>query len=415
MNRHFQNAQFFFSQKRYTDAEKELKQSLAENPNDAWSLALLAACRIHAGDFGQAIKLAQQSITLEPWNPSFFSILARAYFYNNEPQKARETTLEGQRISPNDPVFFAILSDIEFQQENWEKALENANQGLELDPEDLDLVNLRAKCLIQLNRQDEAAQTLDYALHKSPENSYAHANKGWVAIEKDQYDDALRHFKEALRLDPQNEFARHGLKQAIKAKNVLYRGILKYFLWMGKMQENYRWGFIIGIYLLYRLLLKAYETFPQLAPLLLPLIIFYILFAFSTWIATPLSNLFLRLHPVGKYALTKDEIHGSNAIGILALGGGLALLGWFFTDWEVLLFLGGYFIMMMIPVGGIFSLSEHKKARRYMIIYSVLLALSGALWLIYPQITGFLIAFGLGIFFYGWVVNYFLNKEAKEF
>jgi len=99
--------------------------------------------------------------------------------------------------------------------------------------------------LVKLNRKQEAADTMDYALHRAPQSSYSHANKGWVSIEKGAYEEAITHFKEALRLNATNAYAKAGLREGIKAKNFLYRGVLKYFLWLGKLQAKYRWAFVI--------------------------------------------------------------------------------------------------------------------------------------------------------------------------
>jgi tetratricopeptide (TPR) repeat protein len=414
MNRYFENARFLYQQNRIPEAETELRKALSDNPNNPEALGLYAACRIGQRDWPKAIEYAERAVSLQPYNPNLFYILARAYFYNQNIAKARHAISEGQRIAPDEAGFFGLRGEIEFYQENWELALKEVNRGLELDPEDVSLVNLRARCLVKLNRQEDASATLDYALNKAPENSYSHANKGWVAIEKDKYDQAIDHFKEALRFDPTNDYARNGLKEAIKGKNYLYRGVLKYFLWMDKMQEKYRWGFVIGIYILYRIMLWAYETIPALAPVLLPLIIFYVIFAFSTWIATPISNLFLRLHPVGKNALDDDEILGTNVVGLLGILCLLALGTYWVTSEPFWMYLGGYFGLMMIPAGGLFAVSSGTKARTYMTLYAVALALIGALWFVVIDDT-LVYVFALGIFFFSWVANYFMVLDAKRF
>ncbi len=415
MTRHFQNAQFLYQQNRVPEAEAELKKSLSQNPNDPFALGLYAACRINQKDFPKAIELAEKAVGIQPSNPNLFYILSRSYFYNQKIGKAKEAIEEGQRLAPNDPSFFIIKSEIEFYQEHWKKALEEANRGLEIDAENVDLINLRAQALVKLNRQDEAAATLDYALNKAPENTYSHSNKGWVAIEKDEYDKAIEHFKEALRFDPTNRYAKSGLKEAIKGKNIFYRMVLKYFLWMDKMQEKGRWFFIIGIYLLYLLLLEVYEKYPEFGPILLPFIVFYVIFAFSTWIAKPISNLFLRLHPLGKNALSEDEIMGSNITGLLAAGSLLMFISFFASDNLLFAFLGGFLGFMMIPAGGTFGVPPETKARKYMALYSFILGGIGALWFLMPQFSGLVWAFGLGIFFYSWVANYLISLEAKRF
>lgn len=415
MDHHFERGRLLLSQQRYQEAEKELKQALSYQPNNPYIMALLAECYIETRRYAEALQLAQTAVSIEPEIPFLYYSLARAHFFNKQMDKSREAIREGLQLRPNDADFFLLKANIEYYEEKWENALEATGKGLELDPENVNLVNMRAQCLVKLNRQEEAAATLDYALNKAPENSYAHANKGWVAIEKSQYDEAIAHFKEALRLNPTNEYAKSGLKEAIKAKNILYRYILKYFLWMNKMNERGRWLFIIGIYVLYRILLNLARNNPELAPLLYPLIIAYIIFAFSSWIAVPVSNLFLRFHPVGKYALDDDEVLGSNIVGTLGISSIICLLGFYFSKMELFLYLGAYLGIMLIPVGGLFGVYATGKARRYLTYYTLTLAVLGAVAVFIPQMGVVAILFLLGIFGYGWVANYLIQKDSKEF
>ncbi len=412
---HIQRAQLLLQQGRYSDAEKELKQALSLDPQNYIAYALMAECAIEQKDYKAAAEFSRTGLEYAPDNTFCLYMHAKALFFNKNTKDARHFISEGLRLAPNDSDFFGLLANIEFYEENWEAALKAAEDGLELDPEDVHLVNVRAQALIKLNRQTEAEETLDYALHRAPENAFSHANKGWVAIEKDNYNQAIEHFKEALRLNPDSSFAKSGLKEAIKGKNILYRMILKYFLWMDKLNEKGRWFFIIGIYILYRILLEVAERNPDLAPFLYPFIGLYILFAFSSWIAMPVSNLFLRLHPLGRFALTDDERLGSTITGLLGGAAIISLVTYLVVGTDLPLFLTLYFSLLMIPVGGLFAVSEESKARKNLIYYTIILALCGAAFIAIPGLVFTGALFLLGIFAYGWVANYFISRERKEF
>ena len=414
-NPYLERAQQLLQINRTADAETELRKALAENPNEAMALALLAECYVHDKKFAEAVEMAQKAVAAEAGEPLFYYVLGKCSFYNKDIARARLAINEGQRLDPGNADFFMLRSQIEFYQQNWEQALREANRGLELDPESVSLVNLRAQALVKLNRKEDASATMDYALHKAPENSYSHSNKGWVSIERGQYDGAQQHFLEALRLDPGNDHAREGLKEAIKAKNPVYRVILKYFLWMNKMQDKYQWGFIIGLYVLYRIALRLAENVPELAPVLYPIIMLYVLFAFSTWIAKPISNLFLRLHPVGKHALSDDEKLGSNLTGAAALTCAVCFAFYFAADSETAFRAGLVSGIMLIPIGGTFSIPPQMKARKNLAVYAIVLAVAGAIWVAVPGLTIALGIFGLGVFAYGGVANYLISKAGKEF
>lgn len=421
MNHTIQRAQILLSQSRYKEAIAEIQKGLAEQPNEPFMLALLAQAYLANRDFDKGLQAAEMAISQNVESPFLFLILGKAQFYNKQTAKAKNTLSEGLSLDPTEADFFYWLGQIDFYEEKWEMALDAANQGLALESEDVSLLNLRTQALIKLNRQADAQETVDDALHRNPENSYSHANKGYSQLHSGDLDASLAQFKEALRLDPTNAFAREGLKEAIKGKNIVYRAIQKYFLWMGRMQSQYQWGFIIGIYVLYQIILRAMDAFPALYPFLLPLAIFYVIFAFSTWIALPISNLALRFHPLGKLALDEDEKLASNLVGALGILMLIALAMYFtglsapfYTDYYM--YVAGFFGLSMIPVSGMFSVPKGTKARRWSMIYTLFLLANGIGFLatgLEYQILFFI--FALGIFVYSFVVNYLVKLSNKEF
>lgn len=415
MNIHLERGKLLLAQNRLAEAESELKEALSQQPNDAYAMAWLAECYLNGKRFAEALEVSETAMRFAPDNSFLLYTLARSYFYNKRTRDARETVSRALSLNPNDPDFFLLRAHIEYYEENWKKALEAAEQGLELDAEHVSLINLRAQALVKLNRKAEAAATIDYALHHAPEDSYSHSNKGWVAIEQGSYEQAFRHFREALRLEPNNGYARAGLKEAIKARNWLYRGVLQYFLWMGKLNQQGRWVFIIGIYIFYRIMIEVAENSPSLAPFLYPFIGLYILFAFSSWIAMPVSNLFLRLHPLGKYALDEDELKASTIVGLLAICSIISLLAWWLSNMEVLLYLGLYLLLMLLPVGGLFSVDAQGRARRQLAYYTYGLAAIGLVAVFTAGVNILAIIFLLGVFAYSWVANYLIGKDAREF
>lgn len=412
--------------RRYADAEQMLIKGLVENPQDANALAILALCRISQDKNAEALTPAQQAVAIAPDSPFVLTTLGRALFFNNKPKEAREHLHAALQMDPTFSDAYMVLSQLEYHERNWEMALYNAERGLEHDPEDQSLVNLRAMALVKLNRNDEAAETVDYALYNDPEDGYSHSNKGWVNLHQSKYNEAVASFKEALRLNPNNEHAREGLKEAIKGKNWLYRGLLKYFLFMGRLSERNQWLVIIGLYVGMRFLRSISESNPALQPFIAPLIVAYMVFALATWIGKPLSNLFLRLHPVGKYALTDYEKTISNITGVVFFSGVIAMVAsWVETNEEQsfnLSVLALTFLGMLVPIGGLSYGREGKPERTWLWLFAGLMFLIGPLHIAYAtfvhplSVTQTLLsAFAIGIFLYSWVVNAFLSWAYKRF
>ena len=117
--------------------------------------------------------------------------------------------------------------------------------------------------LVRLGRKSEAVDTVNYALERDPESGFSHANQGWNCLHQNNPKQALDHFREALRLDPELEYAREGMVEALKARNPVYRAMLSYFLWMGRLSDRYQWGIVIGIYFGSRVLLNFARTYPD--------------------------------------------------------------------------------------------------------------------------------------------------------
>jgi tetratricopeptide (TPR) repeat protein len=208
-----------------------------------------------------------------------------------------------------------LQASIRFARRDWAGALESADAGLRLDPQDDACTNMRAMALVQLGRRDEAGATIQGALERDPENAVSHANQGWTRLHERRPKEALEHFREALRIDPDLDWARAGLVEALKARHLIYRWMLGFFLWMGRKSAKVQWLVIIGIFLGQRSLGQLADANPALAPFLWPLLILAGAFVLLSWMADPLFNLILRLNRFGRLALRRDQIVASNWLG----------------------------------------------------------------------------------------------------
>jgi tetratricopeptide (TPR) repeat protein len=263
------------------------------------------------------------------------------------------------------------------------------------------------------------------ALARNPGNSLTHANQGWTLLEQGDPKKALEHFREALRLDPTNDWARQGIVEALKARNLIYAVMLKYFLWMAKLSPNVQWGIIVGGFLGNRLLGGLANANPDLAPWVLPVRIVYVVFAVMTWIADPLFNLLLRLNRFGRLVLDREQTVASNFVGacillaLLSLGG--CVVFGFDGGW-----LAGALVygLLVIPLSGTFRCSVGWP-RQAMAAYAGAMALVGtvavALHFVGAKGTVFrdlgvilLGLFALGAILSGWVANFLIMQRPRR-
>jgi tetratricopeptide (TPR) repeat protein len=231
--------------------------------------------------------------------------------------------------------------------------------------------------LTKLGRNEEAGAALGQSLSRDPHNAVTHANQGWTYLHQGDHKKALEHFREALRIDPELDFARAGMVEALKSRHLIYRIMLRYFLWMGRLGRQAQWGIIIGLYVGYEVVLRTARADPKLAPYLYPLVVLYIVFVYLTWTASPLFNLLLRLNRFGRYALSRSQTITSNWIGASLLLAILSGVIWLITRNFTAVLAAVYFLVMVIGLAGAFRVQEGWP-KWAMFAYTALLAVVGA-------------------------------------
>ena len=376
MNIHFVRAGALIDQSRFDLAEPELRQGLAEDPDDGWGHAMLAICLAGTKKYQEATESAQAAIGSAP--DSSFSHYAMAVVLHdrNRLDEAGSSIEEAIRLDPEEAPYHALLANIRFQQRKWPAALEAAERGMAIDPTNTSCANLRAITLTRMGRKDEAHAALHAALAEEPDESITHANLGWNLLHQHQPAKALEHFREALRLDPNNEWARQGIVASLRAKNIVYGLMLRYFLWMSSLSPGVRWGLIIGAYVISRMLSSFAKRNPEWQLYVLPILLLYLVFVFMSWVATPLFNLLLRFNRFGRMVLSAEEIRASNWVGACVLGTALSFGSAILFRSSSAGYAGMIFGLLIIPVAGTFSCAKGWP-RRTMAFVTVSMAICG--------------------------------------
>jgi len=408
-----QRASLLIQHRRYEDAQKELRQVLASEPNHPYAHALLGVSSTELGRHDEALEHVKTALGQQPENPYFLYLMGLIYTRKDNLTEATKFVMNAISFDPQNADYFGLLAMIKLDEKKWEDALTYANRGLQADPENLICLNSRSTALLKLDRKEESYQTIKEALHNDPHNSHTHSNLGWGLLEQGEHSKALESFREALKLDPENNHAKAGLVEALKARYWFYRVFLQYVFWMTNKNAKYQWVFVIGLWFGIRILNSISESNPALAPFITPIIYLYSAFAVSTWVVTPLSNLFLRLNVYGRYALTRDQIKASTftGIGFLLLIAGI--IGSLATDIEPFVGMIFYGIGFMILCGSMFKPTVKSKRMIAMALASVLCAI-GALFLLIEFTGGngggLLMIFVWGVIIYQFVINALITR-----
>jgi Tfp pilus assembly protein PilF len=405
MNPRIQRAQLLFRQSRWDLAEKELRAALADDPEDWLCHAMLSFALLRQEKVQDAVAEAQRAVGHQPDASYAHYVLALAFLDAGKDAEARAAASRALEIDPADPDYHSLLGWMDLGAKRWSEALANAEKGLALDPEHVQSANVRAQALVKLGRGKEAGDTLGTALAREPESDLTHANMGWTLLEGGDHRKALEHFREALRLDPTSEWAREGIVEAMKARNPLYRGMLRYFFWMGKLQGRMQWVLIIGAVVGLRALRAVARDNPSFEPVATGISVLYILFMAATWLAKPLFDLLLRFDSFGRLCLSEDQVKGSSWLGAtLMTAAGLGLAGWLMPNASLVTGALGC-LALCLPVSGVYQVRNPKR-RRVHAAYATALGAIGFAALALPgeqQALG--MVFALGIIAYSWVAN----------
>ncbi|MBK7697789.1 MAG: tetratricopeptide repeat protein [Saprospiraceae bacterium] len=392
--RQISHAEVLLSQGRFNQADDILKRLLATGYDGPELIKMMAVTKAGLGDYQAAEDLIRMILSKHPDDPFVFYLLATIKGAKREYVEAK--SMIDQAIN---------------------EALQSANTALELDAENIDALNARASALIGLNKKDEAYQTINKSLATDPNNTDTHANMGWSMLHHGQSEDALTHFKEALKNNPNNEYAKGGMLEAMKSKFPVYRYFLMLMLWLGKMKGRNQWAFIVGGYVVYRVLISLAKNSESLKPFLIPIIAIIFLFFLSSWIFSPLMNLYLLTNTYGKFTLSEDQKQSARLVGVTLTIGLLCLLLYFLgIKNEGLLSTSMISFAMMIPLGSMNNpfLEKNRKKLAYFTSAIAFFGLIDCTIALYNQTftsQSYFLPFLVSIIGYQLYANYVLIRE----
>lgn len=355
MSEILQRAQLLMSQGRPELAEKDLRRALADDPDSGICHALLALCLTSMERHADATKAAQEAIHLDPDDSFAHYALSQVMYQRNRFDEALRSIQTAIRIDPYDADYFGVQAAIYYDQSNWKDASASAKHGLEVDPEHVRCLNIRSLSLTNLGRRDEAGRGLAVALEREPDNAHSHCSLGFLKLHEGDPNQALVHFREALRLDPNSDAARFGVVESMKARNIIYRWLLSWFLWMNTFSPRTQLFLVLGIAFGQGIVASVAESVPVLEPLV-PFIIFgYLGFVWMCWCGPMLFNLVLRWDSFGRLALTDEQRLESTIAGVyLLVAVAIATALSVTLDWEAAI-LAAPFAVALIPLNGTFA------------------------------------------------------------
>ena len=298
------------------DAEQAFREALREDPDDAFTHALLALVLNELDRPKEAVESAESAIALAPDFALPHAARAQALLALERYEQAERSAREALRIDSEDAQGHVLLAAILAGRGRWQEAAAATEKALQLDPESPNARGFHAFVLARADRSqgtgDEWQGDAARALAAAPDSAVAHMLSGHAYLVRGHEDEALERFREALRLDPESEGAQAGLAAALKATHPLFKPFFRFFMWQEGLSTGWKIGIIVGPLIVLRALRLEADN-----PFVLTLIAAWILFVALTWASVPLANLALRFSRVGRSVLPAEEKRSSSAFLVL--------------------------------------------------------------------------------------------------
>lgn len=295
----------------FVEAADEIRGLIAKDPEDAHLWMLLAIASSELDEEKPAIAAAEKAVQLDPNDSRIRWVLGAVLFRARAYRRSLEEATRALRLDYDNVEAYVLKAQALAALHRRAEAIESLDGALVLDPHHEGARRLRALLLEQTGRTDAAEEAFLAALRADAEDAFAHAGRGWIGLRSGD-PSSIDHFQEALRLDPSSEWAREGLIESLKARNPMYRTLLRWFLWIHAQTRLRQSVIIFGGIIGYSVLRRVAVNRPDLAPFIWPILIAYILFIVVSWIADPLFDTLLRFDKEGRTILTPDRIRASN-------------------------------------------------------------------------------------------------------
>jgi len=385
MNGALERVEILLKQDRIQDARQLLEGYLDEYPQDFKGRYYMAAVLLESDEKEEARAMCEHLLMEEPDSYAVLHLAVNVDLADDKDQAAEEKAELLIELYTEDSDSHLLMSRVKLQQRNYDRALESANQALALDAENEDAYAMKISIGGLLGESD-THQAIEDALQLNPENPSLLANKGYQLIRDGKIEEGLEVLKDALSRDPNNDLARFGMMEGLKSKFWPYRMFMKYAEFSAKLSEKGSWTFMIGAYVVYRILGRTAENNPALAPYLYS-IVYFILFLFSSsWVITPLMNLYLLSNPYGRLLLDKDDKTMAQLVGVAAGSSLVFIAGYFITDIEIFSLVALVCFVSIIPLGTFLSpiKETNRRITKAFAIGIPVLGLLGVLFDVFP-------------------------------
>jgi tetratricopeptide (TPR) repeat protein len=253
-NLHLDREILLYERGRYEQAIQELARARVENSDNTYAGYLQAFALYQLNRPLDTLSLCEEILSLNPDYAPCHWLRGWCLLALQIPTEALQAMQDAVRLDPNDSRFWFGLGTIRLLTGQFHAALSDAETGLSLNPTDEICLGLRVQCLMHLARTTDLPAAVQAVLQSQPDSASAHEVAGLAMLQTGKHRQAEQFFQEAIRINPVSNLAEVGLRDSIKAKNLIYRLFLRYMFWQERLPYAGRAGLVFGQLLVIQLL-----------------------------------------------------------------------------------------------------------------------------------------------------------------
>lgn len=178
------------------------RQLAARFPGNARLLFLLGSAESQNGNGGEAVRLLEQCLLVDPLDADAYNNLGLALETQKRYDEALQSYDRAIALHPGRPEAHINKGLALRKLGKLQAALECFERALERDPGNAEQHNNRGNVLLDLRRREDALASFDRAVALAPGYAEAFANRGSALQSLGRFPQALASFDRAIALDP---------------------------------------------------------------------------------------------------------------------------------------------------------------------------------------------------------------------
>lgn len=285
-------AQAYLQAGNFDGALSATEDVLSIDPNDIEALELRARAFFGKGDTAGAEEVVDQMMVAEPEYDSgyrFKAVLMSDKGGKANLTKAMELIEQARSLDPDDPSNYSILAHVQEKRDDFAGAEATYRQAIADFPWYATLKTEFSTFLVNRGRLDEARMYFDDVAEETPGDIDVIILRGQIALREGRSDEAMDNALWALSEDATNPEGIQLLAQIKASKNPVLGIWWRYAVWISRFSTKQIWAIVIGIYLAWQFLFRGFikqleQPLPTIA------VILWVSFCLLTWIAPSILN-----------------------------------------------------------------------------------------------------------------------------